>query len=172
MRPVIEDEKLIDIEILIPDPKNARSHPEKNLRSIRESLKQFGQLESLIVRKQNDVVLGGNARLAVMKELGFKEVKVRYVECDDQQAAAIGLVLNRSGELARWNMNQLQDTLSDLGEMELNWDELGFTDQDFSFLKTYDDKPLNNVIEGATELDENDFDKFAHQCPKCGFEFN
>lgn len=37
------------------------------------------------------------------------------------------------------------------------------------------DEPSNenkNNKNGATELDQNDFEKFDHTCPKCGFEFD
>lgn len=139
MKIKVADEQTVDIDTLVPDPKNARKHPEKNLRAIRESLKRWGQLEALTVRSQNDVVMGGNARLAVMKELGYKEVKVRYLDCDDQQAAAIALALNRTGELAEWDLDQLKETILELDDLDFELGDLGFEEGDFDFLSENDD---------------------------------
>lgn len=140
---------LLDSELLIPDPKNSRKHGEKNIASIRTSIKQFGQLEPLVVRKQNNVVLGGNARLDVMKELGFKEILITYVDCDEQEALAIGLVLNRSGELAEWDMEQLKDTLGEIGDDLFDMESLALTDMDFDFpdMESPDDGSADEVPE-------------------------
>src|ERR1700690_3222809 len=41
-----------DIATLIPDPMNARLHPERNLESIMESLTKYGQRTPLVVNRR------------------------------------------------------------------------------------------------------------------------
>ena len=53
------------------DPENARRHPEKNLKAIRGSLERFGQRLPLVVR--DGIVVVGNGRLKVMRELGWTD---------------------------------------------------------------------------------------------------
>jgi hypothetical protein len=155
----IGDEVFVDPESLTPDPHNARKHPEKNIRAIRESLKQFGQLEPLVVRKQNSVVLGGNARLDVMKSLGYKQVKVKFIDCDDQQASAIALVLNRSGELAEWDEDRLRVALDSIAD-QFNLDDLALGDDDFSFLDEDEDETKPTTIDPDVPMsDEVDINK-------------
>ena len=61
---------------LAEDPLNARTHDSRNLAGIRSSLQTFGQREPLVVR--DGVVVGGNARLRAMRELGWTECWLAY----------------------------------------------------------------------------------------------
>lgn len=122
----------IDIELLIPDPDNERLHDKKNLAAIRGSIKQFGIVEPLVVREQNNIVLGGNGRLQVLKEMGFKTVPIHYVNLDDHKAAALRAALNRTSELASWDTDKLSQTLKDLVEVNFDIADIGFGDE---FLK-------------------------------------
>jgi hypothetical protein len=132
----------VDIETLIPDPENARTHDDKNLAAIRGSIKQFDVVEPLVVWKKNNVVLGGNGRLDVMKKMGFKTAPVHYVDLDDKKAKALALALNRTAELADWNMDRLKEQLAEIDDPEL----IGF-DEDFV---KFDDDPTSTA-----EQDEN-----------------
>ena len=46
---------------LYADPANARQHDEKNLDAIAASLRQFGQVEPLVVQKSTGKVIGATA---------------------------------------------------------------------------------------------------------------
>lgn len=136
----------VDIELLIPDPNNANTHNEKNLAAIRGSIKQFDVVEPLVVRRQNNVVVGGNGRLVVLKELGYKTVPVHYVDFDDQKAKALALALNRTSELSEWNMDILGATLQELNEFDFDIGEIGFDLGEFAL-----DKPEGNEGSGVSE---------------------
>lgn len=153
---------LVDIETLIPDPNNANTHDDKNLSSIRGSIKQFGIVEPLVVRKQNNVVIGGNGRLTVLKQLGYKEIPVHYVDVDDQKAKALGIALNRTSELSTWDMDILGVQLQELREFGFDIGEIGFDIDDF---KTSDFEPVSEEDQG--KLDE----KKKIICPACDHEF-
>jgi ParB-like chromosome segregation protein Spo0J len=157
----------VDIETLIPDPENARTHDDKNLAAIRGSIKQFDVVEPLVVWKKNNVVLGGNGRLEVMKKMGFKTAPVHYVDLDDKKAKALALALNRTAELADWNMDRLKEQLAEIDEPEL----IGF-DEDFVKFDDDQQETKTETIDGSKELDESDFDDFDNECPKCGFEWD
>jgi len=75
----------VSIQTLVSDPNNARLHNEKNLNAIKGSIKKFGVVEPLVVRRANNQVIGGNGRLSVLKELGYKQVPVNYVDVDEKQ---------------------------------------------------------------------------------------
>lgn len=164
----------VDIESLIPDPENARTHDEKNLAAIRGSIKQFDVVEPLVVWKKNNVVLGGNGRLEVMKKMGFKTAPVHYVDLDDKKAKALALALNRTAELADWNMDRLKEQLAEIDDPEL----IGF-DEDFV---KFDDDPSSTPEQDEKEDDVPDVDDNPYgvkrgdiwllgaylECDKCG----
>lgn len=97
------------------DPENARLHDEANLAAIRASIKQFGQVEPLVVQLSSGRIIGGNGRFKVLvDELGATAVDVVYLDIDDAKAKALGLALNRTAELAAWDEGQLANILDQL----------------------------------------------------------
>lgn len=148
------DTVLVDIETLIPDPNNERKHDEKNLKAIRNSLKQFGQVEPLIVRRSNNVVIGGNGRLEAMKAIGLTEAVIHYVDFDELKSKALRVALNRTSELASWDEAMLGNTLQELREHDFDLDELGFdissldkpdASDDLPDLKSGDQEPFQQI---------------------------
>jgi ParB-like chromosome segregation protein Spo0J len=58
--------ELVPLDDLHQDPGNVRTHGERNMEAIRESLSQFGQVEPLVVQEKTGRVIGGNGRLEAM----------------------------------------------------------------------------------------------------------
>jgi len=116
-------------EELQEHPKNARAHNSVNLEAIAASLKEFGQVEPLVVQKGTGYVIGGNGRLQVIRSLGWKRVPVVRLDIDDIRAKALGLALNRTAELATWNPSILEDTINELESAGFPTDGIGFNEQ-------------------------------------------
>ena len=113
------------ISKLHEDPANARAHGARNLESIAGSLKQFGQVEPLVVRKGTGLVIGGNGRLKAMKTLGWTKVDIVEVEVSDAQAVALSLALNRTAELGEWDIEALGKAVN-LVKAEIDMTPLGW----------------------------------------------
>ncbi len=119
----------VAIDSLHLDPANARQHGEQNLEAIRGSLQRFGQAEPLIVHKATGRVIGGNGRVVAMRSLGWTECDVVEVDVDDLTATALGIALNRTGELAEWDLSALGQLLESL-RAEDALDGVGFSGGD------------------------------------------
>lgn len=104
----------VPIESLHNDPANVRLHPDANMRAIADSLRSYGQVEPLVVQAGTGRVIGGNGRLDAMRNLGWSEVDIVEVDVDDVRAAAIGIALNRTSELASWDDGALAALLQSL----------------------------------------------------------
>lgn len=104
----------ISLDKLILDSDNARMHPDKNKKAIRASLEQFGQVEPLIVQKNSNIVIGGNGRLEVMRDLGYLTADIVYVDLSDTERKALGVALNRTSDLAEWNSEQLGNLVHEI----------------------------------------------------------
>jgi hypothetical protein len=109
------------------DPANVRRHPERNMRAIAASLKEFGQVEPLVVLKGTGKVLGGNGRLAAMHELGWSECDVVEVDLDGIRATSLAIALNRTAELADWDDLALVEQLRALQSDDIDLEAIGFT---------------------------------------------
>ena len=104
----------VEIDALFLDPANVRLHSERNLDAIKGSLKRFGQAEPLVVHAGSGKVIGGNGRLAAMRSLGWTECDVVELDVDEITATALGIALNRTAELAEWDLPALGALLESL----------------------------------------------------------
>lgn len=97
-----------NIEQLKGYDKNPRKFTKKGLEDLRKSLENCGDANIITINADN-TVLGGHARLQVMKELGYKEVDVKVPdrlltekECEE---IIIRLNANTAGE---WDFEKLE----------------------------------------------------------------
>jgi len=117
----------MSVNDLIPDPENPRSHSKYNVDAIRASIETHGQVEPLVVQKSSKQIIGGNARFGVLKEIGYEDVDVVLLDIDDSKARALSISLNRTGELATWDEDNLAKALDNLKGLEdFDFDSLGF----------------------------------------------
>lgn len=135
----------VSINDLEMDPENARLHPKKNLDAICGSLELFGQREPLVVQRGTNRVIGGNGRLEAMRQLGWGEVTVAYVDCTAAEATALGLALNRTAETAKWDTERLDELLDRCRQDGLSTSSFGF-----------DDKAVDDIIARAKRDEEAD----------------
>lgn len=159
-------EKLkVPIDSLVPDPDNARVHPENNLESIRESLRQYGQVKPIVVRKSNRVVVAGNGTLEAAKSLGWREIAAVVVDMNDVEAAGYGLADNRTAELAKWDFEvvaRLDKLLRGVGQNPVGW-----SDDELAVLRAEVwEEPPDDFLEVGEDID------VEHVCPRCGYKFS
>lgn len=121
------------IDDLKPADYNPRKWSDEAKKQVVESIKKFGFVQPIVVNsapKREGIVIGGNLRLAMAKEMGFDKVPVYYVDIPN---------LKKEKELnLRLNKNQAEFDFGLLSEFE---EELlrvvGFTEQELD--KIFDD---------------------------------
>ena len=117
---------------LTTDPNNARTHDGTNLSAIRGSFKKFGQQMPILI-DNGGVILAGNGRYLVAKELGWEKIDCIVSDLlTATEKTAYALADNRTAELADWDRDilglqllALQDDGFDIGEIgfELDTDD-------------------------------------------------
>ena len=117
----------IKIASLTPDPQNARTHDDTNLKAIQGSLKEFGQRKPIVITQDNTIA-AGNGTVAAAKELGWTEIQAVRVpaDWDADRIKAFALADNRTAELASWNPEVMASQLIDLQEAGFDIEEFGF----------------------------------------------
>src|SRR5438105_4253456 len=102
----------VDIDDLRPDPANPRRISDAELESLTRSMREWGFVQPVLVRKEDHVVIGGHQRLLAARRLGIKTVPVIFVDMSQDQARLLNVALNRiSGE---WDEELLARLLADL----------------------------------------------------------
>ncbi len=99
------------IRRLKPYATNARRG---DVEAIAESLRVNGQYRPIVVRAETNEVLAGNHTLEAARELGWKDISVTFVHCDEEQAKRIVLADNRTNDLASYDNEALADLLQEL----------------------------------------------------------
>ena len=102
-------------------PENPRIMPEAEMHKLVRSVESFGMVEPLVVRRSDQLVIGGHQRLAAAKVLGFTKVPVVYVEVSDEEAKTLNLALNRiQGEWDLPKLGALLDELRGLPDFDIS----------------------------------------------------
>src|SRR5689334_11477827 len=104
---------------LTPDPRNARSHDERNLDAVVASYRDHGQRKPIVVQLKSDaglamVIRAGNASVLAAKKLGWTHIAAVVVDEPDKAAKKYALRDNRTADLAEWNLPNLGAELRDL----------------------------------------------------------
>ena len=99
-----------------PYDKNAKKHPDKQLKQIANSLKEFGWQQPIVVDK-NGVIIVGHGRWEAYKKYpeGIKEPKIEVADLTEEQAKAYRLADNKLNE-SEWDMKLAVDELKELSE--------------------------------------------------------
>lgn len=83
-----------------------------------ESLTAHGQYAPIVVNRRGRQILCGNHLFAAARQLGWSHVAVSWVDVDDETAARIVLVDNRTSDLAGYDREALAAILDSLPSLE------------------------------------------------------
>lgn len=124
--PVKTGEQMLKINQVEPNREQPRKHFEEDaLLELADSIKQYGVLQPLLVRKRKDYyeIIAGERRWRAAKLAGVKEVPVIIKEYTEQQAVEIALIEN----IQRENLNPIEEAMAFkklLTEFNLKQDEV------------------------------------------------
>ncbi len=100
-------------------PPSSLRHPEKNPRvwskearqQLRESIERHGVVDPLVVNsapKRNGIIVGGNFRFEVLKEMGYKTVPIVHVNIPDAKKEA-ELIIRLNKNTGDWDLGLLAE---------------------------------------------------------------
>lgn len=105
------DTDMVKVTELHPYPGNARRG---DVDVIAKSLEVHGQYKPIVVQGSTGYVLAGNHTLEAATRLGWTEILVTTLDCDDDTARKINLIDNRSNDVAGYDDEALAALLNDL----------------------------------------------------------
>ena len=110
------------LSALRPYARNARAHPEKQIRQLARSIETFGFNCPVLVDQHNNVI-AGHGRLLAAQALGWSEVPTIALEhLTPAQVQAYRIADNRLTDLSEWDGRLLAEELQILQAADLDFD--------------------------------------------------
>jgi len=141
--------RILPLSELKPAPYNPRrtlSPLSPSYQKLKASIAEFGLVEPLVWNELTGYVVGGHARLAILKELGVTEVPVSVVRLTDAREKALNVVLNNQEAQGRYDTGKLADLLTELEDLP-ELDLTGFDSRTLAALRFEPLEPLPDVAE-------------------------
>ncbi|AJI54344.1 site-specific DNA-methyltransferase [Francisella philomiragia] len=128
----------IEIEKIIPDINNARTHDSEQIKKLASAIDRYGFNNPLVVNQKN-IILSGHARYEASKLLEIKEVPCLVVDLDKSHQTGYAIADNKISDLSGWNKKQLKQNLSELVDDEFDMDLTGFDESELLGLGVIED---------------------------------
>src|SRR5216684_6766307 len=133
---------------LIPDPRNARTHPKRQIDQLKASIEAFG-FTNPILADPGGHIIAGHGRLQAARLMGLVEVPVITLSgLSETQKRTLRIADNKIALNASWDLEILQLELGDLGSIDVDIDPTltGFSTGEIDVILTSADDPDDEVI--------------------------
>lgn len=117
--------KLSDLNPAKYNPRKALKPGDPEFEKLKRSITEFGYVELIVINvANNNTVISGHQRLAVLKDIGETEVECVVVELNDADEKALNVAMNKvSGD---WDTQKLADLMDSLKELDYDLGKTGF----------------------------------------------
>jgi hypothetical protein len=107
---------------LIPDPRNARTHPKRQIEQLRASIEAFGFTNPILADTEGRII-AGHGRLQAARAMGLAEVPTIILSgLSEAQKRALRIADNKIALNAGWDLEILQKELSELASIDVDID--------------------------------------------------
>lgn len=122
------------LDKLIPYARNARTHSDEQVAQIAASMREWGWTNPVLV-DETGLIIAGHGRVSAARLLGWTEIPVMVASgWSEAQKRAYTLADNKLALNAGWNTAMLALELGELGDLGVDLNLAGFTDDEISRL--------------------------------------
>src|ERR1700730_7704428 len=133
---------------LIPDPRNARTHPKRQIDQLKASIEAFGFTNPILADPEGHII-AGHGRLQAAQAMGLTEVPTIILSgLSEVQRRALRIADNKIALNASWDLEILQLELSELASLDVDIDPTltGFSTGEIDVILTSAGDPDDEVI--------------------------
>lgn len=150
----IIEKKLDELREYENNPRNN----ENAVAAVAASIKEFGFKVPIVVDAAG-VIIAGHTRAKAAAQLGLATVPCIVADdLTDEQIRAFRLADNKTGELAGWDFEKLENELAELTGMDMSA---------FGFVMS-DDVDIDEFFTDEEESEKKEKEPQRVQCPHCG----
>lgn len=131
------------VDSLVPDPRNARTHPKRQVDQIVASIRSFGFTNPILIDPQG-AIIAGHGRLLAARAMALTEVPTIVIEgLGEAQKRALRLADNKIALGAGWDLDLLKLELAELAMLDVDLSLTGFSTGE-----------IDVVLKGAADPDD------------------
>lgn len=131
------------VDSLVPDPRNARTHPKRQIDQIVASIRSFGFTNPILIDPQG-AIIAGHGRLLAARAMALTEVPTIVIEgLGEAQKRALRLADNKIALGAGWDLDLLKLELAELAMLDVDLSLTGFSTGE-----------IDVVLKGAADPDD------------------
>jgi DNA modification methylase len=117
MEVLMHEIELVSLDAIKPNPRNAHTHPKKQIRRLADNIGTFGFTVPVII-DETSTLLAGHCRFEAAKLRGLKKIPaIRLRGLSEAKKRALLLADNKITESAGWDRERLAIELPELGEL-------------------------------------------------------
>lgn len=148
----MDDQRQVE-QVLVADLKpyerNARTHGDKQVEMIADSIKAFGFNNPILIDESNGII-AGHGRYEAAKLLKLSSVPcLRLGHLSDAQKRAYVIADNRIALESNWDWGMLSKEVFDLSLTDLDLNLLGFDDKEFALIQSIDGQQTGKAGAGS-----------------------
>src|ERR1700675_4559206 len=133
---------------LVPDPRNARTHPKRQIDQLKASIQEFGFTNPILADPSGNII-AGHGRLQAARAIGLTEVPTIILSgLSETQKRALRIADNKIALNAGWDLEILQVELSEPASLDVDIDPTltGFSTGEIDVIITFGADPDDEVI--------------------------
>ncbi len=132
----------LPIDTLVPNPRNSRTHSEKQIKKLASIIKEFGFNEPVHISNGN-VLICGHARVEAAKRIGLFDVPAIYLgHLSEAQQKAYLIAHNKIALEAGWDNSLLKEDLIELRDLGFDLELTAFDKEEIDKFIAVDDKMM------------------------------
>lgn len=141
-------DEMVQIEKLIPHPRNPNKHPEKQIALLVKIIAAQGWRNPIVVSSRSGFITKGHARLEAAKILGCDAVPVDFQGYENEASEYADMIAdNRIAELAEPSLPEIKDLLEELDTGAFDMDLTGFDTESIEKLMTQFHVPVDGLTD-------------------------
>jgi ParB-like chromosome segregation protein Spo0J len=175
--------RYVPLATLVPAIRNAKDH---DVPMIRESIELHGVVEAIAVHDgRTGRMIAGHGRVETLRQMQLEKaepptgirrrakewdvpVQFGWSSIDDDEAEAVGIVLNRATEAGGWDTRSLAAQLAELAKRPIGLAGTGWSTREL--------ERLTNLLDPVAPIQFPEVDPAGlvidYICPKCGHEWS
>ena len=138
-------DELVDVDKLVPNPKNNNKHPKEQIERLAKIIDFQGQRKAIVVSNRSGFIVKGHGCLQALKLLGWTQAAVDYQDYESEAQEYADMTADN--EIARWAELDVEQFKKDIEDFNLDYDLYGIEEE----LIEEDQQEMEDVSEEEVE---------------------